>query len=54
MADPTRHSAPSGEVVHWCPPRGSGLMQCCERTPFEVPRTDRMTLDEELVTCGRR
>lgn len=26
-------------------------MPCCGRTPFEVPRDDRMTLDESLVTC---
>lgn len=26
-------------------------MPCCGRTPFEVPATDRMTLDPKLVTC---
>ncbi len=26
-------------------------MPCCGLTPFEVPRTDRMTLDPKLVTC---
>lgn len=39
------------ETVHLCPPGDSGLMPCCNRTPFEVPRTDRMTLDRSLVTC---
>lgn len=27
------------------------MMPCCGRTPFEVPRTDRITLDPALVTC---
>ena len=36
--------------VHACPPQGSGVMPCCGRTPFDVPRTDRMTSTEE-VTC---
>ena len=41
-------------LVHLCPPDGNGgLMPCCGLTPFEVPRTDRMTLDPALVTCGK-
>ena len=41
------------ERTHQCPPNGgSGLMPCCGRTPFEVPRTDRMTVDG-VVTCNR-
>lgn len=39
------------EVVHSCPPPGSDVMSCCGRTPFEVPRYHRMTLDPDLVTC---
>ena len=39
-------------TVHACPPDGLGLMPCCGRTPFEVPRTDRLTLDPALVTCS--
>lgn len=39
------------EIVHECPPIGSGLTLCCNRTPFELPITDRMTLQPELVTC---
>jgi hypothetical protein len=27
-------------------------MPCCDRTPFHVPRTDRITEDQSLVTCG--
>lgn len=38
-------------TIHACPPRGSGLMPCCGRTPFDVPESDRMTVDG-LVTCG--
>lgn len=38
------------ETVHACPPDGSGLTPCCGRTPFELPRTDRMS-SEAPVTC---
>ena len=38
--------------THACPPVGSGLMPCCGRTPFEVPRSHRITVDTDLVTCG--
>jgi len=38
------------EVVHGCPPDGSGLTPCCGRTPFELPRTDRIS-SEAPVTC---
>lgn len=40
------------ETVHACPPDGSGLTPCCGRTPFELPRTDRMTVHLDRVTCG--
>ena len=39
-------------VTHRCPPEGSGVTSCCGRTPFELPMTDRMTLDPALVTCS--
>jgi len=39
------------ETVHQCPPDGRYFMPCCGLTPFELPRTDRMTLDGSLVTC---
>jgi hypothetical protein len=39
------------EVVHACPPPGSGLTPCCGRTPFELLRTDRMSADQAAVTC---
>lgn len=39
------------ETVHFCPPPGSSELPCCGRTPFDLLRTDRMTLDPGLVTC---
>ena len=36
--------------VHACPPKGSGSMPCCGRTPFEV-RAHRIATDPALVTC---
>ena len=39
------------ETMHRCPPRGATVMPCCGLTPFEVPRTDRMTVIYRLVTC---
>ena len=45
---------PSPEVTHLCPQDGAGgVMSCCRLTPFDVPRSDRMTLDPALVTCGK-
>ncbi len=38
-------------TTHHCPPDDGGPMPCCGLTPFEAPRTDRMTLAGELVTC---
>jgi hypothetical protein len=38
------------ELVHGCPPDGSGLTPCCGRTPFELPRGDRIS-SEAPVTC---
>lgn len=41
------------DVVHMAPDDGRGRMSCCNRTPFEVPMTDQMTLNPDLVTCGK-
>lgn len=41
-------------ATHACPPDGSGLTPCCERTPFELPATDRITSSPERVTCAGR
>lgn len=40
------------QVTHQCP-EGPGhlLTPCCGRTPFELPRIDRITLDSSLVNC---
>jgi hypothetical protein len=40
-----------GSVVHLCPSDGEGAMPCCGLTPFEVPPTDRLTSNSQLVTC---
>lgn len=40
------------DVVHGTPT--DGLTPCCRRTPFELPRDDRMTSDAEAVTCSGR
>lgn len=34
------------QPAHQCPPDGSAVTPCCGRTPFELPRTDRMTRQE--------
>lgn len=39
------------ETVHACPPKGQGVTACCGRTPFELLRTGRMTMDATAVTC---
>ena len=42
------------EVIHALPmPGDGGVAPCCGKTPFELPRTDRMTATDSLVTCGR-
>lgn len=42
----------AGVTIHACPPKGSGLMPCCGKTPFEV-QGDRMTLNPAHVNCDR-
>lgn len=39
------------ELTHGCPYLGGHVTPCCGRTPFELPVTDRMTVDPRLVTC---
>jgi len=41
---------PELSIVHACPPDLTSIMPCCGRTPFEVPRSDRITVDG-TVTC---
>lgn len=39
-------------IVHWAPDDySSGVTRCCARTPFELPMGDRLTLDDNAVTC---
>lgn len=40
-------------VTHSCPFIDGGLTPCCHKPVFELPRTDRLTLSENLVTCGK-
>lgn len=42
----------AGVTIHECPPKGSGVMPCCGRPPFEVSG-DRMTKNPALVNCDR-
>jgi hypothetical protein len=41
------------EVLHAQPEAGLSFSPCCGRTLTELPRYDRVTLNPELVTCGR-
>ncbi|EYR64666.1 hypothetical protein N866_07085 [Actinotalea ferrariae CF5-4] len=47
------HSPQRQEVTHASPAPGSGVMSCCGRPPFELPRSDRLSVDGERVTCQR-
>jgi hypothetical protein len=38
-------------TVHACPPEGSGVTPCCGKTPFELSRSDRMSVDARAVNC---
>lgn len=40
------------EVVHRGPDGSGAVTPCCGRTPFELPRSDRMTYHDALVTCA--
>lgn len=39
-------------TTHACPLRGHGVTPCCGRTPFELPRTDRLTQISWAINCG--
>jgi hypothetical protein len=43
----------NGETVHRCPIEGEFLTPCCDRTTFELPATDRLTVHDVLVNCTR-
>lgn len=42
----------SPDVVHACPGPGSGITPCCGRTPFKLPREERITTVTDDVTCN--
>ena len=46
-----REAAGAPEIVHLSPTTGSPYTVCCSRSPFDIPRTDRLTEDPGLVTC---
>lgn len=31
---------------------GDAVTSCCGRTPFELPRSERITVDPALANCG--
>jgi hypothetical protein len=39
-------------TTHRCPPGGAILTPCCSKTPWELPRDDRLTAYADLVDCG--
>lgn len=41
-------------LVHQCPPGSADRTPCCERSPWDLPFGDRITVDPALVTCGRQ
>lgn len=41
------------EELHAKPHHGQSFSPCCGRTLAELPPYDRITLDPDLVTCGR-
>lgn len=52
--DPDESTCPEcAETTHMCPPKGSGTMPCCGRTPFEVPDTDRMSVRGAIRRVAR-
>jgi len=50
-SDTRKARAEKQSVVHASPPQGHATTPCCSTSPFELPGTDRMTLDPEYVTC---
>jgi hypothetical protein len=51
-AAPADVPAPRSTVVHATPRKGSSLTPCCGRSPFNLPRTDRISIDPFEATCG--
>jgi hypothetical protein len=49
--NPRHGCACATPTVHAGPEDGSAVTPCCGRSPFELPRGDRMTYEPALVTC---
>ena len=41
----------TSETTHGCPPTSGYTTWCCGKPLSELPSSDRVTLDPELVTC---
>ena len=41
-------------IIHACPVSGHALTPCCGRSPFDIPSSDRITLNAAVVTCRRQ
>lgn len=39
------------DLIHRAPLVGACVTACCGKTPFELPRHDRIATDPDLVTC---
>lgn len=44
-------ATPPEPVVHAAPFDGEQLTPCCRKTPFDLPRGDKITADHKAVTC---
>lgn len=42
-----------GETTHACPIGDAAVTPCCGKDPLALPLFDRLTVLDELVTCGR-
>ncbi len=38
-------------TVHATPAHGEAVTPCCGASPFELPRTDQLTLNPAAITC---
>lgn len=43
-------TTPAPEIVHLISD-GEAVTSCCGRTPFELPRTERISVDPKLCNC---
>lgn len=50
----TRPPGGVAEVIHQVPEVGHSATPCCGVSPFDLPASDRITSNLDLVTCDRR